>query len=93
MADPLDALSTLCEHHLVVRDDTGCEPRYRMLETLHEFALDRLVETGEEERARRAHMHYLEHLAQDNDLEVLDAGAGSTFATAVGRGRESPHRN
>ena len=55
-------------------------PRYRLLETIREFASDQLVAAGEEEHARRAHVHYLLHLAQENDLERLDAGIGTRLA-------------
>lgn len=71
--DVLDGLAALCEQSLVVRDDSGREPRYRMLETIREFALDRVESAGEGERANQAHLHYLHHLARENDQERLDA--------------------
>jgi predicted ATPase/DNA-binding XRE family transcriptional regulator len=74
--DALDALATLVEQSLVVRDDGGPGPRYRLLETIREFALEQLVAAGEEAQARRAHVRYLLHLARENDLEQLDADVG-----------------
>jgi DNA-binding CsgD family transcriptional regulator/tetratricopeptide (TPR) repeat protein len=40
------------------------EPRYGMLETIREYALERLVEHGEEAAARRAHAEYFLGLAE-----------------------------
>ncbi|MFI7430490.1 AfsR/SARP family transcriptional regulator [Micromonospora sp. NPDC049836] len=58
VADVLDRLAALVEKSLVVAG--GAEPRYRMLETIREYGLARLVEAGEAERLRRAHaMDYL----------------------------------
>jgi predicted ATPase/DNA-binding XRE family transcriptional regulator len=71
--DVLDALAALVEQSLVVRDEGGPDPRYRLLETIREFALEQLVAAGEEQHARGAHVDYLLHLARENDLERLDA--------------------
>ena len=78
--DGLDALAALVEHSLVVRHDGGSVPRFRLLETIREFALEQLVAAGEEARARHAHLHYLLQLAQENDLERLDAEVGTRLA-------------
>ncbi|MEV0427191.1 BTAD domain-containing putative transcriptional regulator [Micromonospora sp. NPDC050495] len=53
VADVLDRLAALVEKSLVVAG--GGEPRYRMLETIREYGLDRLAEAGEADRLRRAH--------------------------------------
>jgi predicted ATPase/transcriptional regulator with XRE-family HTH domain len=54
--DVLAGLSALVDHSLV-RLDSGWagEPRYGMLETLHEYALERLREVGEEQETHRRH--------------------------------------
>jgi tetratricopeptide (TPR) repeat protein len=78
--DTLDALAALIEHNLVVRDDADAVPRFRLLETIREFASERLTAAGEEERARRAHLHFLLHLARENDLERLDAEVGERLS-------------
>ncbi|CAA9518071.1 MAG: hypothetical protein AVDCRST_MAG12-3607 [uncultured Rubrobacteraceae bacterium] len=61
-ADSLDAFCALPEHGLLeVGEGESGEPRFRMLETVREYALARLVEAGEDEEARRCHTeHYLE---------------------------------
>ncbi|MGI8830648.1 MAG: ATP-binding protein [Candidatus Limnocylindria bacterium] len=57
LADPLEPLSALVEHSLVheVGGLTG-EPRYRMLETIREYALELLRERGEETVVRDLHL-------------------------------------
>jgi len=55
----LEALGGLVEQSLVVRDDGGVATRYRMLETIREFAYEQLLATGEDERVRGAHLRFL----------------------------------
>ena len=60
-ADATAALEALLDASLVVHqaDPTG-EPRFGMLETIREYAHEKLVEAGEEHRAREGHLlHYL----------------------------------
>jgi predicted ATPase len=46
-ADTLDRLEVLLDHHLVQRvDDVDGQPRYAMLETIREFALERCEAAG-----------------------------------------------
>jgi predicted ATPase len=62
--DALGVLEELVAKSLVVFaiEDDG-EPRYRMLETLREFALERLAESGEEDDIRRRHLAWCLTLA------------------------------
>ena len=57
--DPLAVLNGLVRKSMVVADrlDDG-STRYRMLESNHEFALDKLAESGELETIRRRHYDY-----------------------------------
>lgn len=59
--DVLSLLKGLVEKSLVVTgEDFAGRARYRLLETLREFARARLIEVGEETTARAAHLdHYL----------------------------------
>ncbi|MEO5704388.1 MAG: NACHT domain-containing protein [Candidatus Limnocylindrales bacterium] len=58
--DVLDALSSLQDASLVVRDGTARdEPRFTMLESLREFAVQQLDESGETDRIRESHARHL----------------------------------
>ncbi|GAA0413981.1 BTAD domain-containing putative transcriptional regulator [Microbispora corallina] len=62
----LDVLTALIEKSLLLADGEGT-PRYRMLDTIREYAAQRLAEAGETERARRAHLAYFTELAETAD--------------------------
>jgi tetratricopeptide (TPR) repeat protein len=51
----LEALSTLVDHSLLRQRDTEGEPRFVMLVTIREYALERLEASGEAEAVRRRH--------------------------------------
>jgi predicted ATPase/class 3 adenylate cyclase len=53
--DPLDGLTSLVEKNLLVRDEVRGEARFHMLETVREFARERVAEAGEERAARLRH--------------------------------------
>ncbi|MGD2079237.1 MAG: LuxR C-terminal-related transcriptional regulator, partial [Chloroflexota bacterium] len=57
--DPLDGLESLLHKSLIYQEDgPGGEPRFIMLETIHEFAHERLAENGEEQVIRDRHLAY-----------------------------------
>ncbi len=51
----LDLLSRLVDKSLLIADTEGTEARYRQLETVRQYARDRLLETGEAKDALRRH--------------------------------------
>jgi predicted ATPase/class 3 adenylate cyclase len=54
--DVLDAMGSIVDQSLVRRDEAAQgEPRFMMLETVREFALERLAEAGEMDEIRRRH--------------------------------------
>jgi non-specific serine/threonine protein kinase len=54
--DVVDGIASLVDKSLLRRDEGGdAEPRFRMLETIREYALERLVEAGESDRFHRRH--------------------------------------
>ncbi|HZG67371.1 MAG TPA: hypothetical protein VEZ12_11550, partial [Herpetosiphonaceae bacterium] len=61
----LDGLHVLLDKHLVQRT-TGSdgEPRFMMLETIREYALERLTERGESAATQHAHAAYFRDLAE-----------------------------
>ena len=64
--DVLDLLAALVDRSLLQVADAGA-PRYRMLETLREYGLERLAEEGELEAVRTAHARYFAALADEAD--------------------------
>ncbi len=60
----LEHLGALVEKSLVVAEGEA-QPRYRMLETMRLFALERLIESGEAKQARRRHREHYLALAED----------------------------
>ena len=56
------------------------EPRFGMLETVREFALDELARSGEEDAVRRAHAAYFRALAERAEPELRRAGQGAWIA-------------
>ncbi len=56
-ADP-DLLQSLLDKSLLRRRDTDLGPRYWMLETIREFASERLTASGELERTRNRHLEW-----------------------------------
>ncbi|MBF6412400.1 BTAD domain-containing putative transcriptional regulator [Nocardia cyriacigeorgica] len=57
----LELLTSLTEKSLLITTDDGL--RFRMLETIKQYAADRLAESGDAEAARRAHLTYFTGLA------------------------------
>jgi len=53
--DVLDLLSALIEHSLVRQSEVDGQPRFRMLVTIREYALDRLTQSSEADEVNRRH--------------------------------------
>lgn len=70
-ADVLPLLCTLVEKSLVLAEETRSGVRYRFLETLREYAWDRLDEAGEAEWVRRSHRDYFLGLAERADPQLV----------------------
>jgi predicted ATPase/class 3 adenylate cyclase/DNA-binding NarL/FixJ family response regulator len=74
----LDLLSLLVDKSLVVADNSGGATRYRLLETVRQYALEKLGESGEADAIRSRHRdHYTSTAA------VLDAPADSDYEHRV----------
>jgi predicted ATPase/transcriptional regulator with XRE-family HTH domain len=65
-ASILDCLTSLVDKSLVWQDTQGNEPRYRMLETIREYGLERLTASGEAEIVRRRHAAWCLMLAEQS---------------------------
>ncbi|BDT95089.1 SARP family transcriptional regulator [Nocardia sputorum] len=76
----LELLTALTEKSLLLTaGDSG--PRFRMLDTIKQYALDRLVEAGESEHARRAHLGYFTELADAAEPRLRRADQLEWLAT------------
>ena len=72
--DLFEGLSSLVDKNLVQRVDRAeAEPRFAMLETIREYALERLTDSGEQSAARRAHAAYCLVLAEEGNPELNPA--------------------
>jgi predicted ATPase len=72
--DTFEGVSSLLDKSLL-RQEEGPEdePRFVMLETIHEYARERLVESGEAEEIGRAHTEYFLALAEEAEPELTGA--------------------
>ncbi len=62
-------VASLVDHSLLVQDESADgEPRFRMLETIREFALDQLEAAGEGDSARDNHAAYFLGLAEQGAI-------------------------
>jgi predicted ATPase/DNA-binding SARP family transcriptional activator len=75
--DVLDLLTKLVDKSLVVYENGGGDVRYRLLETIRQFAQECLAESDEEEAIRRRHAEYYLGLAMEAEprLWTPDSGA------------------
>jgi predicted ATPase len=87
--DVLDGVESLVAKGLLRRQEAPSgEPRYVLLETLREFALEQLFASGEEEAARRAHAAWYLALAEDVEPELYGPRQASVLA-----GLQADHNN
>ena len=70
----LDQLSLLLDKSLVVADDSRGRTRYRLLETVRQYALEKLGESGEADAVRTRHRDYYTSIAA-----AIDAPTGSDY--------------
>jgi predicted ATPase/DNA-binding CsgD family transcriptional regulator len=67
----LDPLTSLVDKNLVyVREDSNGEPRFLMLETIHAYARELLVASGEAEELLKLHAAYFADLAEQYNREI-----------------------
>ena len=65
--DVLDVLTHLVDKSLVLVEEAGCEDRYRMLETIRQYARDKLLESGEAESMHGRQLDYYMAFARRMD--------------------------
>jgi predicted ATPase/class 3 adenylate cyclase len=85
----LDLLTSLVDKSLVVVEEQGPEARYRFLETVRQYARDRLLDSGEADWVRGQHLDFFFETAQKSewhhgvpveDLRRMDAEHGNLRA-------------
>ncbi|MFZ0713933.1 adenylate/guanylate cyclase domain-containing protein, partial [Mycobacterium sp.] len=74
----LDQLALLVDKSLVVADESGSRTRYRLLETVRQYAQEKLGESGEADAVRTRHCDHYTSMAA-----LLDAPAGSEYALRI----------
>ncbi|MFB7042335.1 MULTISPECIES: BTAD domain-containing putative transcriptional regulator [unclassified Streptomyces] len=78
--DVLDVLGALVDKSLVVASPGGAGMRYRLLETVAEYARERLAEAGERAGVERRHLAYYRELARRTDPELRGPGQVAAIA-------------
>ncbi|MFF0560054.1 ATP-binding protein [Streptomyces sp. NPDC004266] len=76
----LDVLGALVDKSLVVAAPDGGGMRFRLLETVAEYAGERLDEAGERAATERRHLTYYRELARRTEPEVRGAGQVDAIA-------------
>jgi predicted ATPase/class 3 adenylate cyclase len=72
--DAFEGVSSLLDKSLLTQEEgPEDEPRFVMLETIHEFAREKLQESGEAEEIGRAHTRYFLALAEEAEPELTGA--------------------
>ncbi|MFI0927000.1 BTAD domain-containing putative transcriptional regulator [Streptomyces sp. NPDC021012] len=79
-ADVLDLLGALVDKSLVVAAPEGAGMRFRLLETVAEYAGERLDEAGERAAVERRHLTYYRELARRTDPELRGPGQLAAIA-------------
>jgi len=73
-SDAMFGLSVLVDNSLVREQDLGGVPRFSMLATVREYALEQLEESGELAATRAAHAQYFMRLARALEFELEGSG-------------------
>lgn len=73
-AEIFNVMSSLIDKSLVQQTEQGDdEPRFGMLETIREYCLERLGDSGEEAATRRAHAAYCMVLAEEGNPDLAES--------------------
>jgi predicted ATPase len=75
--DVLDQLTALVDKSLVVAEPSGTEERYRLLETLRQYAQEKLVAADEEDETRGRHRDWCLALAERAEPELTGPRQGA----------------
>jgi predicted ATPase/DNA-binding SARP family transcriptional activator len=76
-SDILDLLGRLVDKSLVIVDEISevSETRYRLLETIRQYALEKLIDTGEASAVRDRHLEFYLGLAEKSEPHIFSGEA------------------
>jgi len=78
--DPLDAIASLVDKSLIRQEsEPGGEPRFRMLSTIREYAMEKLDERSEAEVLRERHAAWVVSLAEESAPRVFGQEQGTVL--------------
>lgn len=81
--DVLDLVSRLVDRSLVLMEDRGAGARFRLLETIRQYAAARLAEAGAADEARTAHRDYYLALAEESEPKLTGREQDALLATLI----------
>jgi len=70
-SEAMDGLMGLVNKSLVNVEEQEHESRYRFLETIRQYAMEKLSEAGESEQARDRHYDYIMNIAQGSNKDIF----------------------
>lgn len=76
----LDSLDQLVEHSLIRQEAGSAEPRYGMLETIREFAMEQLTASSEEREIRDRHLGEMLRVALEVEPMLLTSNRAAALA-------------
>jgi predicted ATPase/class 3 adenylate cyclase len=71
--DAIDVLDRLVEKSMITTRLAGDRVRYRLLETIRHYGWNKLLDSGDVERVRDAHMHHFASLVGETSEGLMDA--------------------
>jgi non-specific serine/threonine protein kinase len=75
-SDTIGLLTSLADKNLILTEEHEGETRYRMLETIRQYAVDRLREAGEEVTWRNRHFSWVLALAEESFEPLIGPDQG-----------------
>ena len=79
VSEAMDNLASLVNKSLVNVDEGEREVRYRFLETIRQYAMEKLLESGEAVEARDRHLDYLCQIAEKTDHRMFGTESQEWF--------------
>lgn len=74
VTDVFEVISSLVEKSIVSTVHSGSTVRYKLLESIKDYAAEKLVEQGDDDTWRRKHRDYFLHLSELSESQSLGSG-------------------